>query len=91
MPGRAKQRLQQREFPRRQPACLVIYGRLVRRRVEMHDAVAQDGRGAAALPSQNGAHPCQQFAGIERLDQIIIGAQIEPADPVIDRGRGPIR
>jgi hypothetical protein len=58
--------------------------RLSRRRVEAELSIAQKRRRAAALSAEHGAHPCQQFADLERFDQIVIRAEIEPIDALID-------
>ncbi len=38
--------------------------------------------------SQQGAAASEKFAMIERLDQIIVGARIEPGDPVVNGSAG---
>ena len=68
-----------------QRAGLVIDPRLARVAIDFQPAKAQGGAGALALaarPAQHGANPRQQFACLERLRQIVVGAQLQADDAV---------
>src|SRR5580704_3695863 len=80
----SQQRLQEREFARRQSAWLVTHGRFASGRIETDDPVGKDRRGSAALSSKDRPHPGEQLADFEGLYQVIVGAEVEPDDPILD-------
>src|SRR4051812_42039454 len=63
----------------------IAAGGLVRGRVELQ--VADDQRRAAPrrAPAQERAQPRQQLLEVERLDQVVVGAGVEPLDARVDR------
>ncbi len=79
-----QERLQQGELARRELRCLAEVRGFPGCRIEAELSIGQQRRRARALAAQHSAHPCQQFANFEGLDQIIVGAEIEPIDPVVD-------
>ncbi|MET4447618.1 hypothetical protein ABIB75_005919 [Bradyrhizobium sp. GM2.2] len=50
----------------------------------MKHAIAEQRRRTAAFPAKNGAHARQQFANLERLYQIVVRAEIEAIDAVVN-------
>ena len=49
---------------------------------------ASTGGGRAGVAPQQRAHPGQQLGEGERLHQVVVGAVVEPGDPVVERCRG---
>src|SRR5207344_2397794 len=47
----------------------------------------EDRRGRGA-PAGQGPHPGDQLGEVERFGQIVIGAQVQPFDPVLDQTGG---
>ena len=60
---------------------------LVRGRVQGEQGAAEDGRGLAALAAQHGAHAGQQFADLEGLEDVVIGAGVQSGDAVVQASR----
>ena len=54
--------------------------------VERQVADLQRGRAARRPPPQQRPDPRQQLLALERLDQVVVGAAVEPADPVLGLG-----
>src|SRR5258708_13605533 len=50
----------------------------------MKRAIAEEGRRAAAFAAKHCAHARQQFSNLERLYQIVIRAEIEAIDAVVN-------
>jgi hypothetical protein len=48
-----------------------------------HDVAGFDRRAEAACPPQHGTHPGEQLLEGERLDQVVVGAEFEAAQPVL--------
>ena len=57
---------------------------LAGRRIELDHAVAEHRPTLPALAPYDRAQAREQFAGLERLDQIVVGAEIEAANPLLD-------
>ena len=55
----------------------------MRGRVQGEQGAAEDGRGLAALAAQHGAHAGQQFADLEGLEDVVIGAGVQSGDAVV--------
>src|SRR5262249_38490980 len=55
------------------------------RRVELKLAVGQDGCAPASLAAHDRPHARQQLLDLERLYQIIVSAEIEPANAIVER------
>ncbi len=83
--GPCQQGVQQGELARRQSARGVAETTFVGGRVEFEASVAHQGRGAAPLAAQRRTHAGQQFRDFERLDQIIVGAEVEAANAFFER------
>ena len=59
-----------------------ITGGMVAGRVEVQPADFQHRPRTAGVPTQEGADPCAQLVEGERLDQVVVGTGVQPADPV---------
>jgi hypothetical protein len=82
-PGAFGQRKQQVELVRGQCARLAVDAHQPRAAVDGEPAEAQLVAGRLrAAPAQQGAHAGQQFARLERLRQVIVGADLQPDDAV---------
>ena len=87
-PGVAHQQLQQGIFLGGQIDRLACPSDGSRGRVESQVSHGQDGRPLPRPSTQQSAQAGQQLAEGERLGQIVIGAGIQPPDPVLDRVAG---
>jgi hypothetical protein len=56
--------------------------------VEFERPAGEQGRAPAQVAPQEGAHPRHQFAKVKRLDQIIIGADVQPGNPIVGAAAG---
>ena len=85
--GVLHEQLEQQELGLRQIDPALVAVDLVGDRVEHHVGEAEDlGVGAVvARTSQQRTDPGLQFAQRERLDQVVVGADIEPLNAIVDR------
>src|SRR5215207_5196961 len=58
---------------------------LVRVGVEREVADAQRGHAARRAPAQQGAEPGEQLLALERLDEVVVGADVEAFDARVER------
>ena len=64
-------------------------GKGARVEVEGDVAEATSGRAQPGLPPQQHAHARLELADVEGLDHVVVGAEIEPAHPLVQRRRAP--
>ena len=82
-PGALRERQQQGELIARERARHAVEPRRARAAIDLQPAEAQDvGLRRALAPAQDGAQPRQQLARLERLGQVVVGAQLEADDAV---------
>ncbi len=87
-PGARQQDFQQAEFARREIEHLLVDVGAAPDLVVDQRAVADDGRAAAGAAPGQGAHPRFQFRQGERLGHVVVGAQVEALDALLDRVGG---
>src|SRR5258705_3735737 len=97
LPGTQREVVQQGVFARGERDRAAAALNCLAEGVDLKVADANNDTGLAMGTADEGADPRQQFIPVKRLDQIIIGAQIEPFDPVFGcvtscqaQNRGPI-
>jgi hypothetical protein len=81
----AHQVLEQLELALGQLDRALAADHLVRVRVQRQVADAQRRRAARRAPAQQRAHARQQLLALERLDQVVIGARIQPLHTRLQR------
>src|SRR2546421_2079068 len=79
------QELQQRELLGGQLDGLAGPADAAGGRVQLHVRHGQLGRALGRAPAQQRPQPGQQLRERERLDQVVVGAGVQAADPVTDR------
>src|SRR5882724_12422993 len=79
-----QQRRKQRELAGGKQRCLAVEGSFARCRIQMKLAIAEQRRRAAAFAAKDCAHARQQFSNLERLYQIVVRAEIEAIDAVVN-------
>ena len=80
-----EEQLQERVLGARELDRALAAPHLVRARVEHEVGEAQVGRARLLAPPQQRAQPRPQLAQRERLDEVVVGAGVEPVDAVVDR------
>src|SRR5439155_22208520 len=83
--GAREQGLQQRELAGRQRQRLAFEPRLAGGRVELDIARRKRPPGAAGAAPQQRAKPRGELVQVEWFDDVIVGAGIQPRDPIGDR------
>jgi hypothetical protein len=83
---RGQQHLQDAELLAGQRQRLPSAGRPVPRAVDGQVPVP-DHRRSRRRPASQGAHACDQLGERERLAEVVVGAQFQAVDPVVDRRR----
>jgi hypothetical protein len=86
--GMAEEQLQQRELLGRQVQLDLGAPGAPPRRVQPQVADLQHGRALDPAAAHQGAHPRGQLGEAERLDEIVVGAGVQPHDTVVDRVPG---
>jgi hypothetical protein len=84
----AHEHLEQLELLRGQRDLRVAAAHPARGRVEHEVADAQLGAAVGRPAAHERAQPGQQLAEVERLDQVVVGAGVQPLDAVLDRIAG---
>jgi D-alanyl-D-alanine carboxypeptidase/D-alanyl-D-alanine-endopeptidase (penicillin-binding protein 4) len=74
--------VQQREFARRQVDRFAAHGHFMRGRIQDHFAHLHQALGASGLAARECAHAGRQLLQIEGLDEVIVGAGVEPGHAV---------
>ena len=87
-PGPLEQRVQQRELTRRELRTLALHQHFAGGDVQLDVGAADDGVGRAVAPPDDGAHARQQFAKLVGLDQVVVGADVQAGDPVVQAVAG---
>lgn len=83
--GAHEQELQEAELTRRDLDRHSRRGETPRCQIQRDLAVTDDGSPQSRLPPQENPHACLEFADVERLDQIIVGTEIQTLDPFFRR------
>ena len=83
--GAAHEIFEQGEFPRQQidRLAVALYGPLDE--VHFQRAGLQSRLPHVAAPAQERFDARRQFADVERLDQVVVAAGLQPIDPLVDR------
>jgi 16S rRNA (guanine527-N7)-methyltransferase len=79
-----QEQLKQCELLRRQVDLTALPRDCVSGRIEHHAQMLDPGLGTAGLAAQQGPDPSRQLVQVERLDQVVIGAGVEPLDAIGD-------
>ncbi|MCY1229587.1 hypothetical protein D9M72_419560 [compost metagenome] len=87
--GPHEQKFEKPEFARRDLDRHAARREAARIEIERNIAIAHSGCPEPRLPAQQHAHPRFEFANVEGLDHVIVGAEIETLDPLL--GRAPSR
>ena len=85
VPGRSSSSCEQRELARRERHFHPVAGHAVRGRIEPQAEVLNARGAASGLAAQQRADARRELVEIEGLDEVVVGARIEPGHPVGDR------
>jgi len=81
----AEEELEERILPRRELDATAGASHLVRRGIEGQIREGER-RGRRAAAAEERPHAGEELGELERLGEVVVGAQVEPEHPIGDRG-----